>query len=272
MGKVSKKKAGGGAVLFDSRLILTFADVTRDDYDALRAAENRFSVKDLLAECMRVNVDEGFHALILMDFHLANYIFCLDNSWNAEKTSTTLSIFKVVHETAIAQSLPKAKSEDLFRSLVLKHSLQRPPYCVGVFDSHECEQLMKFGAATFFQHYDMYVYAYRARYEVDIKVVQPRLVPEHLLCCEFDESHVCDPRSVPELASFFQKLEGDTEAFGGIFDHAEREETKKVTKEGAVSTIIDEAVDEVLDKATHKLSDMTETYVSQAKGSTLKSS
>ena len=74
MGKVSKKKAGGGAVLFDSRLILTFADVTRDDYDALRAAENRFSVKDLLAECMRVNVDEGFHALILMDFHLANYL------------------------------------------------------------------------------------------------------------------------------------------------------------------------------------------------------
>jgi hypothetical protein len=264
MGKVAKKKAGGGAVLHDSRLIVTFADITRDDYDALRAAETREDVRSLLAESLKVNVDDGFHALILMDFHLANYIFCLDNNWCAEKTSTVLSILKVVHETAVAQNLPKTKSFDLFRSLVVKHSLQRPPYCVGVFDTHECEKFMQFASATFFQHYEMYMYAYKARYEVDIRVTEQRLVPETLPCYDFNKSHECDPRSVPELASFFPQTMDDSAAFGDIFAQAERDETQKVTKAGAVSTVIDEALDEVMDKATHKLGDMTQTYVSQA--------
>jgi hypothetical protein len=263
---VAKKRAGGGAVLFDSRLIVTFADITRDDYDALRQAETREDVKSLLAESLKVNVGDGFHALILMDFHLANYIFCLDNNWNAEKTSTVLSILKVVHETAVAQSLPKAKSYDLFRSLVLKHSLQRPPYCAGVFDSQECEKLMQFGSATFFQHYEMYMYAYKARYEVDIRVTKQRVVPELLPCSDFAESHICDPRSVPELASFFPQTMNDSAAYEDIFDHAEREEKQKVTKAGAVSTVIDEAADEVLGKAASKLGTMTETYIAQALG------
>jgi len=184
--------------------------------------------------------------------------------WSAEKTSTVLSILKVVHETAIAQSLPKAKSYDLFRSLVLKHSLQRPPYCAGVFDSEECEKLMQFGSATFFQHYEMYMYAYRARYEVDIHVEKQRVVPDQLPCFDFNERHICDPQTVPELASFFPQTADDAAAFEDIFDQADREEKKKVTKAGAVSTVIDEAVDEVLNKATHKLGDMTQTYVSQA--------
>jgi hypothetical protein len=264
MGKVGKKKAGGGAVLEDSRLIVTFADITRDDYEALRSAETREDVRTLLAEALKVNVDDGFHALILMDFHLANYIFCLDNNWNAEKTSTVISILKVVHETAVAQSLPKTKSYDLFRSLVAKHSLQRPPYCVGVFDSHECQKVMEFGSATFFQHYEMYMYAYKARYEVDIRLIKERLVPEMLSTFDFTEIHVCDPQSVPELASFFPQTMDDSAAFGDIFDQAERDEKKKVKKAGAVSTVMDEALDEVMGKATHKLGDMTETYVAQA--------
>lgn len=253
-----------GAILDDSRLIVTFTDVTREDFEALENADTRQDVRQLLAECMRVDEEDGFHALILIDFHQANYRYCREQHFNAEKTSTFLSIQKVVYEASISQQLPKEVSFDLFRSLVLKHSCQRPPYAIGVFTSAECRMLMEYVRATLFHHYKMYLYAYRSRYEVDIRLKEKRIVPAQIITRPLAEADICDPSTVPELLQLFRRPVAEAQTASDIFAYAQDVHDQATRQGGSVQHTIDSAAAEVLRRAEAGLEAMTNTYVAAA--------
>lgn len=254
----------------DARLLVTFTDVSREDYEALRAADNRQQVRQQLAHSLRVNEEDGFHAVILLDFHYANYLFCLGHHFNAEKTSTVLSIQKVVYESSIAlqrerNSDGKQKllvnrevSYDLFRSLVLKHSCQRPPYAIGIFSAEECRIFTEYFRQTFFHHYKMYQYAYQSRYEVDIRVKDKCIVPASIPRRQFTVEDEIDPSVIPELADYFAKVEEANGVADSMFATAETREETEYRQETSVRTALDRAAEEVLDRAKKELKTMSD--------------
>ena len=60
--------------------------------------------------------------------------------WKVQTELAENGSAQVVYEATIANQLPKEESFDLFRSLVLKHSCQRPP-CAGRAADHDPEWL-----------------------------------------------------------------------------------------------------------------------------------
>lgn len=261
----------------DSRLCVTFTDVSREDFEALRAAESRTAVRNMLAECLKVREEEGLHAVILLDFHYSNWVFCLENEFNAEKSSTVLSIMKLVYERAVSQRQPQKEAYDLFRGLVLKHSCQRPPYSIGIFQRHETRLLLEYAKKTLFHHYKMYLHLYKSRYEIDVKQVsvlkeEVAGVMHAVELVPLDAGCVIDPRRVPELASLVRKqpkaptVATDAQAVDAIFGHADQRHAREEKHAGSVRRAVDQAADDVLEDAVTRLQRQTMEFVQEAKG------
>merc|ERR1719235_1701049 len=87
------------------------------------------------------------------------------------------------------------------------HSVQRPPYTVGVFSPAEAAAITDYVAETFFRHFKMYQYVYVKSKELHLQVVNEDLAPPVPVSVELHESHEVDPREVPELKDMFEAEE-----------------------------------------------------------------
>ncbi|CAM9313872.1 unnamed protein product, partial [Choristocarpus tenellus] len=72
---------------------------------------------------------------VILDFHFFNYAFCKERRFDACATSVFLSIMKDILDEDIrtddaASSLKTSFSR--FEELILRHSVERPPWTVGL--------------------------------------------------------------------------------------------------------------------------------------------
>merc|ERR1719171_449147 len=133
---------------------LTFTDVPREDMEEICRAKSRDDVKALLMRCMRISKEDGFQSEILAEFHFHNFAFCQKRKCSSEQTSTFLSIMRYLHKEAIVdQQLSIQAAFLLFRKLLDSHSVQRPPFSVGVFEPADRDAITDYVSETFFQHY-----------------------------------------------------------------------------------------------------------------------
>ena len=44
----------------------------------------------------------------------------------------------------------------MLQEKLLTHSVQRPPYSVGIFTLHDMQQLTEYFTDTYFRHYNLY--------------------------------------------------------------------------------------------------------------------
>ncbi|KAF4749311.1 hypothetical protein FOZ62_005938 [Perkinsus olseni] len=103
---------------------------------------------------------EGRRLACLLDFYLMFGRFCQQENLTAEKASTLLSLMKEVYSQAShAQFLYVAFTRRRgYERLLLKHSVQRPPFSIRVFTLEEVKKITGFAMNTFFTHYKLYVY------------------------------------------------------------------------------------------------------------------
>ena len=47
----------------------------------------------------------------------------------------------------------------MFKELLLRHAIQRPPHSLAVFNLQDVKDIDEFALDTFYRHYDMYKYA-----------------------------------------------------------------------------------------------------------------
>lgn len=87
-----------------------------------------------------------------------------DQGYAADKLSTLFSIMKEVHKRSTENKMPIERSFALFKSFMLMHSVQRPPYSVGVFTLPEFRAILDWGLDTYYRHYKLYQYAFTDRY------------------------------------------------------------------------------------------------------------
>merc|ERR1740138_1415769 len=70
-------------------------------------------------------------AEVIAEFHYCNFMFCRQRGFSAEKTSTLLSMMKVLHSKAVVEGrLSEAQARLLLEQLLARHSRQLPPYSV----------------------------------------------------------------------------------------------------------------------------------------------
>ena len=95
----------------------------------------------------------------MLSFHEMNLAFCKENRFFEEKTSCLLEIFHYLLTQLLRDRLSEEKSFANFKELLLRHSVQRPPHSLAIFNLDDVKKIQTFALNTFYRHYDMYLYA-----------------------------------------------------------------------------------------------------------------
>lgn len=189
-------------------LFLYFSDITEANLKQAAEAETKADLRKLLKEFMKIDQPEGLRAEILVDMHYHNYSFCMSKGFPPEKTSTFLSIMKILLEDAIRERLTPEDAFSRFQDLLLKHSVERPPRSVGIFSFDDVTSLVEYVTNTFFRHYRLYMYAFSTKCDLRLQIHEPhegivptvKSLPMHI-------NEEVDPQVQPELAHLFRPSE-----------------------------------------------------------------
>lgn len=215
---------------------LYFTDVTEAQLALMAAATSKAEVKELLKECMKIDQPEGFRTDILVDMHYHNYSFCVQRGFTPEKTSTLISIMKLVLEESISQRLVPEAAFDLFKDWLLKHSVERPPWSVGVFSFDNIKLIIEYMHNTFFRHYRLYMYAFMTHCNLSVQVDSlDKNIAQFLDILQLSEADEVDPRAQPELMHLFKPSEKEL---------AEAELRKLQSQPADKATLIKQRVDD----------------------------
>eukprot|EP00441_Pelagodinium_beii_P034954 CAMPEP_0197652478 /NCGR_PEP_ID=MMETSP1338-20131121/34472_1 /TAXON_ID=43686 ORGANISM="Pelagodinium beii, Strain RCC1491" /NCGR_SAMPLE_ID=MMETSP1338 /ASSEMBLY_ACC=CAM_ASM_000754 /LENGTH=266 /DNA_ID=CAMNT_0043227357 /DNA_START=32 /DNA_END=832 /DNA_ORIENTATION=+ len=249
------KTAKSGKPAEDLRpLFLYFADVSEADLARCAAAETKDEVRKLLKDFMKIDQPEGLRAQILVDMHYHNYSFCVSSAFPPEKTSTFLSIMKIVLEDAVRLRLTPEDAFDTFQGWLLKHSVERPPRSVGIFSFDDLKLIVEYVTNTFFRHYRLYMYAFMTHCDVRLRVDEPGggTVPRGVKPMPMTALDEVDPKVQPELAHLFRKED----------EHLRRQKPEDA-KTAAIKKRVEEGVKRLLEDFEGKLKEQDERFQAQ---------
>lgn len=237
---------------FGRPIFLRYTDVSEEDVARLAQAGSKTEVKSILKECMKVDQSEGFRTDILADLHYHNYAFCVKAELSPEKTSTFLSIIKVLLEEAVSKRLPEEDAFALFKDWLLKHGVERPPWSVGVFCFEEIKKIMEYVHNTFFRHYRLYMYVYMTHCTVDVRVDDKDLgvVVPPTRPLKLKAAMEVDHKSQPEFAHLFMPSEREqAEATLRSIQNRDKPEDRATI----IKRKVDEGVAKLMEKFEEKL-------------------
>lgn len=70
---------------------------------------------------------------LILDFHYNNYYFTQEQNFTNEKLSTVVAIFDYVMHHSLKNKLSDEGSFKIFKRIMERHSLQKPPSCLAIF-------------------------------------------------------------------------------------------------------------------------------------------
>jgi len=78
---------------------------------------------------------------------------------------------------------PAKKAFTYFRDLLLQHSVERPPYSIGLFTFQEVQGITDFASTGYFRHFMLYKFAFTRKTEMEFATVytHTQSVPEDFL-------------------------------------------------------------------------------------------
>ena len=144
-----------------------FAHFTKVQAEELLKLTDVDVIKKHLKEAYKV-VEEGEKQALLMNFHYNNFKFCKSQDFTLEKFSTLMSILNFVFHESLSNNLDIELSRALFQELVIKHSIQRPPYSIEIFKIEERDTIFQQVELTFYRHYLLYKYIFAQQIDVMI--------------------------------------------------------------------------------------------------------
>lgn len=237
-------------------LFLTFTDVTEEQVAQIAATTSKADIKLMLNSCMKVDQSEGYRTEILKEFHFQNYSFCHEYGFAPEKTSTFLSIMKVLFDEVCLRRLTMDEAFNFFKGWLLKHSVQRPPFSVGVFTFEDVKAITEFVHNTFFRQYKLWMYAYVTQRDVELRVRADELVPSAPKLSKLSGSAICDPQEQEELRSMFDHAEAlNQEMF------KQNEAMNYETKAERVKRILEGRIGDLMKNFEDKLKEQDERFV-----------
>jgi len=149
--------------------ICVWSDLTTEHLDVVFSATTNENLMSVLADICKIEDGEDIKNQILLEFYFHTIQFAKSKGMNYAQTSSLFTIMKLVH--AMCTSTPYNNNKATFayfKQLLVKHSLQRPPYSVGVFNVNQVQAITDYALNTYFRHFDMYKYAFTPKVRVDI--------------------------------------------------------------------------------------------------------
>ncbi|KAJ4459707.1 putative flagellar associated protein [Paratrimastix pyriformis] len=191
-------------------LFLTWEDLKPEHVERYLEISTLEEITQFLSQLLHLNPEDTNDA-ILLDFHYYNLAFAVEAKFSPEKISTFFSLMKKTFDLSMSQPhWTWEESFAAFKELLIKHSVQRPPFSVQIFAYEDLSIIAEYALASFFRHYKLYQYSF---------------IPKHVLNLETQSSFrtVTAPPRVEALA----KAQPEAEILARNIEWPEEEKEKE---------------------------------------------
>lgn len=158
---------------------LLYADLEPEGLARLDAAPDEDAARAILAELLKLPTQSGLRQEVLLELYMNTLRFAREKGFSVEKTSTFFSIIMRNHKEMVDAFLPPDRSWEFLKSLLERHSVQRPPHSVGIFTLDELKAITSFALTNYYAHFKLYRYAFTLRHvkEIDVRTSWAELPP-----------------------------------------------------------------------------------------------
>ena len=202
--------------------ICTWVDLSLTDVEhLLRASETTESLQQALGQILSLGdaATASKQALIELDLYTYAILFARKQDFSADQVSAFFTILKCVHCMCVSTPFDNFQETfQYFKELLLKHSVNRPPWSTCLFSISQVKAVSEYVLTTYFKHFKLYKYAFTKRVHLDLKFSYPG-VPDS-----------------PEPSEVEQTQEGGVDTTAGD-DQLEEEGEKDRESEGTGESI-----------------------------------
>ncbi|RHY33631.1 hypothetical protein DYB32_001487 [Aphanomyces invadans] len=159
--------------------------VSEKDIDTLAAIHDAVACRQIFYDIFSFQgmaSTTGAPLDLLLDMYLYLYVFCKERELTPLKTSVVLAIMhRVIQRDLFLQSSDHGKqapwtlpdSFDHFQSLLLQHSVERPPISTGIFNAADVASTVEYVTHSYYRHFNLYQVIFIPQTHVSIVQVCP---------------------------------------------------------------------------------------------------
>ena len=112
-----------------------------------------------IAEDLDSTMQQGTQLAIIQQFTDLNCDFAKQEDFSEEKMACFMEIMHFVMRQLIRERPTEDESFELFKELLLRHAIKRPPHSLAIFSLADVKKIDLFALDTLYRHFDMYAYA-----------------------------------------------------------------------------------------------------------------
>lgn len=154
--------------------ICTWVDLSLTDAELLlEATSSTESLQQALAGILGLGdlASPSKQALIELDLYTYAVLFAKRTGFTAEQLSAFFTIVKSVHLMCISTPFDNLQETfQFFKDLLLKHSVNRPPYSTCLYSIAQVKDITEYVLKTYFKHFKLYKYVFTKRVLLNLKL------------------------------------------------------------------------------------------------------
>ncbi|KAG8513646.1 Coiled-coil domain-containing protein 189 [Galemys pyrenaicus] len=148
----------------------------------LEKTANVEEMREVLAELLGLSCPEKSpREAITLDLFSHALIFCRQQGFSPEQTSTACALLQDLHKACIAT--PLGNVEECYRyftSVLFCHGVRRPPFSINLFKEEQLLALADYVVNTYFRHFKLYKYVFTPQVRLDLSLTYMGLLPPKL--------------------------------------------------------------------------------------------
>ncbi|XP_012515694.1 PREDICTED: coiled-coil domain-containing protein C16orf93 homolog [Propithecus coquereli] len=148
----------------------------------LEKTANIEEMREVLAELLELGCPEqSLRDAITLDLFSHALIFCRQQCFSLEQTSTACALLQDLHKACVAT--PLGNVEECYRyftSVLFCHGVRRPPFSIDLFKEEQLLNLADYVVNTYFRHFKLYKYVFTPQVRLDLSLTYMGLQPPKL--------------------------------------------------------------------------------------------
>ncbi|KAF5914687.1 hypothetical protein HPG69_005184 [Diceros bicornis minor] len=136
----------------------------------------------VLAKLLRLGgPEQSLRDAITLDLFSHALIFCRQQGFSLEQTSTVCALLQDLHKACVAT--PLGNVEECYRyftSVLFCHGVRRPPFSINLFKEEQLLALADYVVNTYFRHFKLYKYVFTPQVRLDLSLTYMGLQPPKL--------------------------------------------------------------------------------------------
>ncbi|XP_008683537.1 coiled-coil domain-containing protein 189 isoform X1 [Ursus maritimus] len=148
----------------------------------LEKTANTEEMREVLAELLGLSCPEqSLRDAITLDLFSHALIFCRQQGFSLEQTSTACALLQDLHKACVAT--PLGNVEECYRyftSVLFRHGVRRPPFSINLFREEQLLALADYVVNTYFRHFKLYKYVFTPQVRLDLSLTYVGLQPPKL--------------------------------------------------------------------------------------------